>query len=262
VYRLEASPEEYFVYTSDQREKHRLREFIDKAGNVKDGVRLLLASLKAIVPVLFFLLLAPLSMKAQGIPIVGTIISKVVKALDLLVQRIQTQTIVLEEAQKVVENAMSQLELDDIRGWVQAQKDLYSDYFQELWQVKPSLAGYDRVSGITQRQEQIVAVYNRVWNQLKVDRHFTAQELAYMAVVYTGILQESGKNLDLLSQVINNFSVQMSDEERMAAIDRVGAGMDKCFSDLSRFNNQNTLLSLQRAREAGEIDLLKKLYGL
>jgi hypothetical protein len=40
------------------------------------------------------------------------VISKVVKALDLQVQRIQTQTILLEEAQKVVENAMSTLQLD------------------------------------------------------------------------------------------------------------------------------------------------------
>ncbi|HEY4291381.1 MAG TPA: TraG family conjugative transposon ATPase [Puia sp.] len=261
VYRLEVSPEEYYIYTSDHREKQRLREFINKTGSVKDGVRLLLASLKTVMPVLFFLLLAPTT-KAQDIPIIGTVISKVVKALDLQVQRIQTQTIWLEEAQKVLENTMSQLDLDEIRGWVQAQKDLYDDYFQELRQVKPAVADYHRVTEIIREQEQIVAVYNQVWNQLKSDPHFTPQELAYMQAVYGGILQESAKDLDLLVLMTDSTSLQMSDEQRLAAIDKAGTGMDRILSDLIRFNNQNLLLSRQRVREAGEIDLLKKLYGL
>jgi hypothetical protein len=161
-----------------------------------------------------------------------------------------------------VENTLSQLDLDEIRGWVQAQKDLYSGYFQELWQVKTAVTDYPRVAEIIQRQEQIVAVYNRTWPLLKGDAHFSAQELTHMEAVYAGILQESGKNLDLLLMVINDFSLQMSDEERMAMIDKAGAGMDKCLNDVNRFNNQNMLLGLQRAKEAGDINLLKKLYGL
>ncbi len=83
-----------------------------------------------------------------------------------------------------------------------------------------------------------------------------------MGAVYTGILDEGSKSLDQLNGVINDFSMQMSDGARMGIINRVQANMDKSFNDLSRFNNQNALLSMQRASDSNEIDLLRKLYGL
>src|SRR5450631_3079284 len=42
-------------------------------------------------------------------------VTKVIKAVDLQVQRIQTATIGLQEVQKEVENTMSALRLDEIR---------------------------------------------------------------------------------------------------------------------------------------------------
>src|ERR1700733_12667965 len=63
-------------------------------------------------------------------------VTKVIKAVDLKLQRLQTETIWLQNAQKVLENAMSKLHLDDIADWVQKQKDLYQGYFDELWEVK------------------------------------------------------------------------------------------------------------------------------
>lgn len=65
-------------------------------------------------------------------------VKKVIRAVDLQIQRIQTKTIWLQEAQKTLENAMQKLHLDEITDWVQKQKDLYSEYFDELWKVKHS----------------------------------------------------------------------------------------------------------------------------
>lgn len=265
AYRLEVSDEEYCIYTSEQKEKQIIKEYIKRHGGVRAGIQAFLQQARekgGKLFVMLFLLLSPTLLKAQDIPIIGTAVSKVVKALDLRIQRIQTQTIWLEEAQKVVENTMSQLDLADIRDWVQAQKDLYDGYFRELWQVKTAIADYHRIAEIIQRQEKIVAAYNQVWGRLKNDPHFSPEELANIETVYAGILQESGKNLDLLFLVIKSFSLQMTDEERMEIIDKAGTGMERNLSDLNRFNNQNILLSLQRGKEAGDIDLLKKLYGL
>jgi hypothetical protein len=189
-------------------------------------------------------------------------VTKIIKAVDLQIQRIQTQTIWLEEAQKVVENAMSSVDLDDIRSWVQAQKDLYGGYFQELWQVKSAISLYHKIAEIIARQEQIVASYKQAYGLLKQDGHFTAAEIQHMGDVYTGIINESLRDLDQLFLVINSFTTQMSDERRMAIINVAGAGMDKNYSDLTRFNNENELLSLGRASDANEIEFLKNLYGL
>jgi hypothetical protein len=264
VYRLEVSEEEYCVYTSEQKEKKVIKDFVQRYGSLKAGIRALVQEAREKGGKLFLvalLLLTPRLLSAQ-LPIVGGGVSKVIKALDLQVQRIQTETIWLQQAQKILENAMSELRLADIRDWVQAQKDLYDGYFKELWQVRTVISYYHRIQELVQRQEQIVATCRQALSLFGSDKYFTPDELAHMQAVYTGILKESLGNLDQLLLVARSFTTQMSDEARLSIIDRAADNMDRNYRDLSRFNNQNALLSRQRSGEDNDIGLLKKLYGL
>jgi hypothetical protein len=188
--------------------------------------------------------------------------TKVIKAIDLQIQRFQTQTIWLQEAQKEVENVMSELRLGEIKGWVQQFKDLYDQYFQELWRVKAVLADYDKVAAIIQRQKDILAGYQRGMALFGNDSHFSADEIAHMGNVYAGMVSESLKNLDQLTKVIESFLTQMTDQQRMAIIDEAAQHMDGNYRDMQEFTQQNQLLSLQRARDANDYETLKKLYGL
>src|SRR5687767_4806526 len=63
-------------------------------------------------------------------------IVKVIKAVDLKIQRLQNETIWLQNAQKTIENELSKLRLGEIADWVEKQRTLYADYFDELQQVK------------------------------------------------------------------------------------------------------------------------------
>jgi hypothetical protein len=83
-----------------------------------------------------------------------------------------------------------------------------------------------------------------------------------MQQVYNGMMDESIKNLDQLSLVINAFVTQMSDAKRMEIINEVDHNLDENLNDLREFNNQNKMMSLQRATEKGDIETVKKLYGL
>jgi len=82
-------------------------------------------------------------------------IKKVIKAVDLKIQRLQNKTIWLQNAQKVVENTMSELKLNEITDWVEKQRTLYRDYYDELWQVKNVISYYHRVKEITSKQGAI-----------------------------------------------------------------------------------------------------------
>jgi len=266
VYRLEVSPEEYFVYTSEQKEKVRIKEYIHRFGGIKQGISALIADLKkpaANLLILILLALSPLLTKAQ-LPtgIITSGISRVIKAFDLQVQRMQTQTVLLQQAQKIVENAMSELRLADIHDWLQQQKDLYDGYFQELWQVRTILSSLYRIGELVRRQQQIVAGCRQSLTLFAGSGHFSPAELSHMSDVYSGILRESLANLDQLALVTRSFTTQMSDEARMSIISRTADGIERSYRDLARFNNQNAQLSLQRSAEADNILLLKKLYGL
>src|SRR5471030_2764963 len=61
--------------------------------------------------------------------VIKAAITKVIKAIDLEVQRMQNQTIWLQNAQKALENQLSKLKLTEISNWSQKQKDLFSSYY-------------------------------------------------------------------------------------------------------------------------------------
>jgi hypothetical protein len=198
--------------------------------------------------------------------IVGSVISstvgKVIRAIDLQVQSMQNQTIWLQNAQKALENQLSKLKLTEISNWSQKQKDLFSSYYNELWQIKTTIAYYTRISEMTQKQVALVNSYNQAWALLKEDQHFTVDELTYMSSVYSGILQASVNDLDQILLVINPNKTQMQDAKRMEIINKSADHMDTNYNDMQQFNNQNEMLSLQRASDENEVLTLKKYYGI
>ncbi|MEP0711380.1 hypothetical protein [Algoriphagus sp.] len=67
---------------------------------------------------------------AAAIPIVEIIkaaVKKVIVAVDLQIQRQQNKVIWLQNAQKVLENTMSKLKLDEISSWTEKQRELYKN---------------------------------------------------------------------------------------------------------------------------------------
>ncbi len=189
-------------------------------------------------------------------------VKKVIMAVDLEIQRIQNETIWLQNAQRELENILSETKLGEISAWVQKQKDLYGDYFDELWKIKDAIEYYHRIEEITEKQVRIVSEYQSAFELFKEDDHFSPDEIEYMSRVYTGIINESLKNLDQLFLVINSFTTQMADEKRMEIINDAAEAMDENYNDLKVFNNQNMMLSLQRSRDLNEVNTVKQLYGL
>lgn len=194
--------------------------------------------------------------------IIKAAVKKVIVAVDLQIQRFQNKTIWLQNAQKTLENAMSKTKLNDISDWVEKQRTLYKDYFDELQKVKSIISYYKRIKDITEKQVHLVQEYKHAYTLFKQDKHFTAEELAYMGRVYTGILDESVKNIDQIFLVINSFSTQMSDAKRLEIINTAADQIDINYNDLKAFNQQGMLLSLQRAKDQNDVDVIKKLYRL
>lgn len=199
---------------------------------------------------------------AQLLEIIKAATTKIIKAIDLKVQRLQNETVWLQNAQKVLENAMSKLKLEEISDWAKKQKDLYGNYFDELWKIKNAIGNYQRVRDIINKQVLLVQEYTKAYNLSKQDKHFTVDELGYMGQVYNGILNESLKNIDQVQLAISAFATQMGDAKRLEIIHAAADNIDRNLSDLRQFNQENIRTSLQRAKEQNDIDVVKKLYSL
>jgi len=189
-------------------------------------------------------------------------VKKVVKAVDLKIQRMQNETIWLQNAQKVMENQLSKLKLTEISNWTERQKELYSKYYTDLWRVKSAITYYQRIKDITTKQVFLVEQYRKAWTLAQQDKNFTAQELAYISSVYSGILNESVKNLDQILLVVNSFKTQMTDAKRLELINQAAERIEVNYSDLKEFNTQNMLISIQRSKGTKQIQDVQKLYGI
>ncbi|GAA6766514.1 hypothetical protein AAFH68_24560 [Flavobacterium sp. CGRL1] len=185
-----------------------------------------------------------------------------IKAIDLRIQKLQNKTIWLQNAQKQVENVLSKLKLDEISDWTQKQKDLYKGYYEELAKVKSVITYYQRIKEITVKQTRLVREYEKAWNLFKQDKHFKENEIQYIERVYSGILDESLKNIDQIFLILDSFTTQMSDLKRLELINTAADQIEANYHDLILFNQQNIMLSLQRAKTEADLQQVKQFYGI
>jgi hypothetical protein len=218
-----------------------------------------------VLPALLLACLSPQRSDAQVLDIISIInaaVKKVIVAADLEIEQLQTETIGLQNTQKALENSMDLGELNDIAGWVQDQKDLFAEYYQELWQVKNALATYEQVKAMIEKQGQIVSGSSQAKSILSQDNHFSAAEVSHMTAVLSGIVSQSAQNLKNLVMVVTALVTQMNDAGRLRIIDETGRSIDQNYRDLAQFSQQSYLMSMQRAQDENDVAATMALYGV
>ena len=140
--------------------------------------------------------------------------------------------------------------------------NLHDAFLNALLQVSPTVRKYKRVADIISCQSQIVKEYRSAFNRFKSTNLFNSSEITYMEDVYKNLFNKSLQNLDELSIVITAGKLRMSDDERIAAIDRIYKDISDKLIFLRSFNNEGSVLAVQRGREKVDTKLSEKLNGL
>jgi hypothetical protein len=194
--------------------------------------------------------------------IIKAAIQRVVKAVDLMIQRRQNNVIRLQNAQKALENTMSKLKLDQITEWVSKQRELYRQYYDELKKVKSVIAYYFKIKQIAEKQLLILDICQNTARIYAADKHFSTQELSHIQQIHQGILLQSAQNTDVLILAVKSFATQMTDAARLELIEQTSDHIDELFEELISFNQQNQTLSLSRAKSDFDIKVTRQLYGI
>ncbi|MFT3749145.1 MAG: TerB family tellurite resistance protein [Agriterribacter sp.] len=139
---------------------------------------------------------------------------------------------------------------------------LHQVFLDGLMEVSPAVKNYRRVGDIINYQLSIVKEYKSSFNRFKTNGWFTADELDYISSVYGNLINLSLKNLDDLLVIITSSKLRMSDDERLAAIDKLYTDMQDKLLFLRSFNSNTSLLSLQRQRESRDINRVQQYYDL
>lgn len=148
-----------------------------------------------------------------------------------------------------------------IKNISQGNFDLHKTFLDGLLEVSPAVRNYKRVADIINDQLLIVKEYKNAYRRFKQDANFTPEEMEYLANVYSNLFKQSLKNLDALATILTAGDMRMSDDERLKAIDDVFNSMQDKLLFLRHFNNNTTILALQRAKEKNDVLTAQKIYG-
>lgn len=148
-----------------------------------------------------------------------------------------------------------------VKDLTQGNFDLHKTFLDALLQVSPAVRNYKRVGDIIDYQVQIVQDCGRHRNKLQSSGLFAAGELTYFSTVYEKIFEESLRNLGELTDVLTAGKMRMSDEERLASIDRIYMAMQDKMLFVRDFNSETSLLAIQRAKEARDVKAIRILTG-
>ena len=151
---------------------------------------------------------------------------------------------------------------DGIKNLSQGNFNLHKTFMDGLLQVSPTVRKYKKIGDIISYQIVLVKEYKSALNKFKKDKNFSIEELNYLGRVYNNLFKQSIRNLDELANIITANKLRMSDDERLKAIDEICDDMQDKLMFLRHFNNNTSILAIQRARESNDAATMQKVYGL
>ena len=137
---------------------------------------------------------------------------------------------------------------------------LHETFLDALMQVSPTIRNYRRVGDIVNYQVLLVKEYKAAFNRFKNSGNFNPDEIAYLEKVYNNLFKQSLRNIDELTSVITANRMRMSDDERLVAIDKIYSDMQDKLLFLRSFNNNTSVLAIQRAKERNDVNAMRSIY--
>jgi len=138
---------------------------------------------------------------------------------------------------------------------------LHQAFLDGLLQVNPAVKRYERVADIVRMQAQLVNAYRSGQHRFAASGLFSDGERKYLKNVYAQLLKSAAQYMADLTEVLTAGRLRISDDERLAAIDRIHANLQEELTFVRRFNQSTGVLLVQRTREAEDVRGFERMYG-
>jgi len=138
--------------------------------------------------------------------------------------------------------------------------NLHDDYFNSLKQVKGPIREDAKVAAMIALQAQMLTSYKSYYSGFRASGVYTNQELDYIYRVFSGILEDAGKDIAALTAILANGDLEATDDQRIIQIDRLYEHMHQKYEVLYGFGDATKLQAIQRKKELEEINHLQNLY--
>ncbi|MFI5162372.1 MAG: hypothetical protein ACHQHN_13920 [Sphingobacteriales bacterium] len=134
-------------------------------------------------------------------------------------------------------------------------------YFNSLYQVNPEVAPNIKTNEIHSFHEEITRLFIEEIRWQARQQTLTAGEQDYVRAVYEDMLKKCQNDETELRLVITPDKSQMTDEQRLAAANRIYASMQEKYTFTCLFTRKCRRLAQERRNAKADDESLKKLYG-
>jgi len=163
----------------------------------------------------------------------------------------------LKDGYQVLESGYSA-----IRDIAKGSFNLHKAFLDGLLAVSPAVRGYERVAEIADLQVQMVQRAEAVMSRMRQDGSWRPEEVAAMGQVYGAVLADCAEDLGDVVLLLTDGAIRASDDERMQELDAVYNRILGNYRLVDGLSNQGALLALLRSREAGDVSVLRELFGI
>lgn len=139
---------------------------------------------------------------------------------------------------------------------------IHKTFLDGLYAVSPEVRKYRRVAQIIEYQLILMREYKNAYQRFRSSGVLRPEEIIYLAQVYQRLIDSSLRNIEELTMIITAGQLRMSDDERLRSIDSIYDDMEDKVMFLRSFNNQTSVMVMQRQRIKNDVLHSKNLQGI
>lgn len=140
--------------------------------------------------------------------------------------------------------------------------NIHKTFLDGLYAVSPEVRKYRRITQIIEYQLLLVKEYKATYDRFRRADVLSPQEISYLAGVYKRLFDSSMRNLEELTMIVTAGQLLMSDDERLQAIDAIHQDMEDKIMFLRYFNNQTSVLVIQKEKVKAEAHFSRTIQGI
>lgn len=140
--------------------------------------------------------------------------------------------------------------------------NLHKEWYSSLLKISSAVRNYGRVANIFENQGRIIAAYSVNISRFVQNPSVEPNQLAAMRNGYIELIKESGSILDDLADVMRPSHANMTDAQRIKAINKIDARMSHHLELVNYFTRRNAAITSVKEQATAEMKAIKSLYGV
>jgi len=138
--------------------------------------------------------------------------------------------------------------------------DLHSLFFTSLKTVSPGVKAYVKIADMLAMETQMLSGIKQVMSQIAGSGIYSASEVAYLSAVFSNLSTLIGKDIAELTGITTDGDFQMTDDERLARIDKLYKEATDKYDFYRTFSSEVRLAGQQRLSEKNSLQTISKFY--